>query len=511
MQKSLQKQDLDDEYSALLDFARAHNRLSYSDFDNFTLEKVNLFVMPKDEHFKALEHSLNKVIQALPAFKRILSKPITRLKDIHNVLPVESVRVINSQSMSHVSRHSELWGDITGGELKPKKLMTLDRQEDYAIYENVAFVRLINTVLAYVKKNIRLLKDILYANRDLHFNLLERTNHLSYFLAIGKLHMGYARAQDEYHVAYERCLDKLLFIDNTLRSKLHSPVYRYCRKNTSKLTLKKTNIFRLQKDYRQVYTLLKWFWDDSEEITDEPYVGQASREGYTAYCNMLAVFAAGHFNFEFSAKKRLNFLNLGAEAAFKGWTLTMEEIRCDGIRGLLLSFKKDVAHRICLMFCHNGEHPAVKIEHFKQKCPAEEYYFADPWEYGAKNFLYLSLFDIDSFRRIQQLFLRGMVYADNARDTCPFCGKTLEAQDGGHLCKACRTFIKEKTCPETGERYYETSLYDYVLPRRYAENDTKRSKFLVDKFTEAQLFFRNITAITLGAENICPKCGKSHR
>lgn len=501
--------DFEDEYASLLGFAQEKNRLSYPDFDNLTLTSVNLFVTPKDDSFLEIERTLNKVIRALPSLKRIFSKPITRLTETYNILPVESVRVINNQSMSHVSRHSELWGDISNRELKPKKLMTLDKKEDYQIYENIAFARLVNIILAYVKKHIRLLKDIMYANRDLKVNLLERTNHVNYFLAIGKLHLGYARTQDEYHLAYERCLEKLLFIDNVLRSKLHSSVYRLCKRNEAKITLKKTNVFRLHKDYRQVYVLLKWFTEENQEIEEELYTGQASREGYTAYCNMLAVFAAGHFNFQFTTRKRLNFLNLNTEAAYKQWTLAMQEYRCEGIRGLLLSFYKDKPYRICLMFRHNGEQDEKKVRKFKEKCEAEEYLFADPWEYGVKGFMYLSLFDIDSFRRMQQLLLRGMVYSDEKRDGCPFCGKALKLTEGAHVCASCRTEISQKVCPQTGEEYVETRIHGYK-PKIVREEKSRRDKFLVDKDVEAQMFFRNIAEMDFSGETICPKCGKAH-
>ena len=509
MPTSVLTQDLDDEYSSLLAFAEEKNRLSYPDFDNLTLTGVNLFVTPKDDHFREIERTLNKIIQALPAFKRILSKPITRLTEVYNILPVESVRVINNQSMSHVSRHSELWGDITNNELRPKKLMTLDKREDYKIYENIAFARLINIILSYVKNNIRLLKDIMYAHRDLQVNLLERTNHLNYFLAIGKLHLGYARAQDDYHVAYERCLEKLLFIENTLRAKLHATVYRQCRNDKSKLVLKKTNVFRLHKDYRQVYVLLKWFSVGGEGEDDELYIGTASREGYTAYCNMISVFAAGHFNFQFTTRKRLNFLNLNTEATFGGWKLTMEEYRCDGIRGLLFTFKKEKTYRICLMFRHNGEQLQRKVDRFKAKCVADEYFYADPWEYGTNGFMYLSMFDIDSFRRVQQLFLRGMVYSDKKRDTCPFCGKKLEKREEGFVCTSCRTEIIDKTCPKTKEKYAQTRIYAYK-PKLRGEESNKQDKFLVDKYVEAQLFFRNVTDIDFSGRCICPRCGKVH-
>ena len=48
MQDVLFTEELDDEYSALLHFARENNRLSYPDFDELTLTDVNLFVTPKE-------------------------------------------------------------------------------------------------------------------------------------------------------------------------------------------------------------------------------------------------------------------------------------------------------------------------------------------------------------------------------------------------------------------------------------------------------------------------------
>ncbi len=245
------QQTMEREYLSIERFTEEYDTLTYLQLDNYTTQRVNLFALPENESFYRLEYTLDKIIAALPAFKRILSKPITRLKDVTNVLPVEAVRVMNNATMVHISQHTELWGNVTKEGLKPRKLMTLAHEEEYKIYENVLFVRLIDTLLAFVRKNVRQLKDILYSCQPLHFNLLERTNHLMYFLAIGKLHVGYAHAQDEYRQVHQRCLEKLLFIDKTLRARLHVPVYRVCRKDTSRLTLKKTNVFRLQKDYRQ--------------------------------------------------------------------------------------------------------------------------------------------------------------------------------------------------------------------------------------------------------------------
>ena len=226
-------QSLEEEYRSIGRFAAEYNQINYLQLDSYTTQKVNLFALPEQERFRAMEFLLDKIISSLPALKRIFAKPITRLKDVTNVLPVEAVHVINNQTMVHISRHTELWGNVSKEGLKPRKLMTLAHEEDYKIYENLVFTRLIDHILSFAKKSVRLLKDIMYSCQPMRFNLLERTNHLMYFLAIGKLHVGYAHTQDKYHNAHQRCLEKLLFIEKALRPKLNAPVYKFCKKVSS--------------------------------------------------------------------------------------------------------------------------------------------------------------------------------------------------------------------------------------------------------------------------------------
>ncbi len=497
----------EDVYLPLLRFAEACNRIPYYELDNYTVRRINLFMIPKDEHFRSTEITLDKIIRALPSLKRIFTKPIIRLKDVQSILPVESVRVINNQSVAHISRHSELWGDITEEGLKPRKLMTLDRQEDYAIYENVAFARLVHLLLAYVRENIRLLKDILYAYRDLRFNLLERTNHLNHFLAIGKLHIGYARAQDSVQLAYERCLEKLLFIDKTLRAHLHCPVYQHCKKIKTKLTLKKTNIFRLHKDYKQVYSLLKWLNKDSDSLDEGALRAPVSQEGYETYCTLLSLFAVGHFNFDFQ-RQSLDFFRLHAASSYLGWKLHMERVRCGEVSGLRFSFFKEREYRICLLFSDPETLPAAQMQAFKLLYKADEYLTLSPTRYGEKKVVYLSIYDIESFRRIQQIVLRGMVYSDGKRDTCPFCGHSLTENNGFCECEICKTRVFERVCPTTGERYFATDIGE--LSKLQKQETVKRKKLLSEKFAEAQMYYRNVTALTASGEIVCPRCGKIH-
>ena len=504
-------QSLEQEYRSISQFAEEYNQINYLQLDSYTTQKVNLFALPEQERFRAMEFLLDKIISSLPALKCIFAKPITRLKAVSDILPVEAVRVINNQTMAHISRHTELWGNISEEGLRPRKLMTLAHEEDYKIYENIVFTRLIDHILSFVRKNVRLLKDIMYSCQPMRFNLLERTNHLMYFLAIGKLHVGYAHAQDKYHQAHQRCLEKLLFIEKTLRPKLNAPVYKFCRKDQSRLTLKKTNVFRLQKDYKQVYALVKLFGETDEALSAKCEEEILPERGYADYCTLLSLFALGHFNFKFDERQKLNFPHLDAKCTFRGWQVRVEHVSLDGVSGLKFTVNKEISYSVCLLFYQHEKIPAEKLHAFQTAFPANEYLFAEPSLYGAKDRVYLNLFDIDSFRRIQQFVLRGMIYADEKRDVCPFCGAPLIMGQHGHECEMCKTLICKRVCSETGKPYFTTELKDYRPFTQRKADDNEKPVFFSDKEAEAALFFRNITPISTARKPRCPHCGKFHK
>lgn len=503
----------EDDYAQILAYARANNHIGYSEFDAHTQGKVNLFALRENFDFAALEETLDRITKTLPAIKRIFAKPIIRLRDASEIQPVESVHVVNHATVVHASVHSELWDNITEEGVRPKKLLTLKHEDTYSIYENIAFARAIDVILSLISRNIRLLRDMLYANRDMKFNLLERQNHIAYFLAIGKLHIGYVHDYDRYLAEAERCLGKLLFIDRTIRARLNSPVYRKCKRRLDKLPLKKTNIFRNHKDYHRIYLLLKWFADvrigEAEERADEET--PAESEGYTVYCSLMTLFAAGHFNFTFRQTRPIDFFRLDEECVFKDWKLKIETIVCEGHSALLFTFDKDLLYSIILLPVSDSERGEALLDRFRGAYKANEYLLATPAE--DSEHVYISLFDIESFRRIQQIIFSGMIHADRKREVCPFCGRALtraESKDEIYECTACRTQILHLTCPEKGSAFTATRIKNYKPVALDSDESTRRDRLLYSRLIEAQMHFRNITAIEEGGEIVCPRCGKVH-
>ena len=498
------------EYSSILKFSKEYNNISYNEFNEYILKDINLFDVPNDEYFKKIDETLNKIIETIPSIKRIFARPIVYLKDKQEIVPVEAVKVINNYTISHAALHSELWGDITKDGVKPKKLMTIEKIENFAIYENIAFCRLIDAILRYIRKSIILMKDILYGCQDIHFNVLDRTHHKLYFLAIGKLHMEYARAHEKHYSSYFYFIDKLLFIDKTLRSKLNSPVYVQCKKHKKKINLKKTNVFRSHKDYNQVYSLLKWFETDIQTVTQEELYNDVNDELYSTFVTVLSVFSIGHFNFEFSEKELIDFNNIDLKAKYLEWNLKLKKVCNDKINSLLFTFNKNKEYNICVILNDKNNIDTNDLTEFMNITKANEYLFVSPNNFGIRDTLYLTIYDIDSFRRIQQILLRGMIYCDTEHNICPFCGHKLENNEGTYECQLCRAEIKREKCSETNEEYYISSIKKYKSGTESFDSYKDKRKFLHDRYSEAQFHFRNITPLTNNGKVICPKCGKKH-
>lgn len=503
-----------DDYAALGQFVKDNPSLTYARLDAALVRQVNLFALQENFDFQSLETALDEIIKALPAIKRIFAHPITRLRDVGEIMPVESVRVVNNRTIVHASAHSELWDDITEDGMRPKKLLTVSYEDNYSIYENLAFVRAVDIILHLVRRNIRLLRAMLYASSDLSFNLLERLNHPEYYLAIGKLHIGYVRDYDRYRPSAERCLGKLIHIESAIRARLASPIYRRCKKKTGKIALKKTNIFRNHKDYHRIYLLLKWFADTKidEPEEDATTIDPAS---YSVFCNLLTLFAAGHFHFVFPQEQTVDLTAPKVTGTFAGWQLGINTISCGELRAIELSFFKDGLYKAIILPSAQIEAGREVLQQLKLHYPADEYFLAVPEEHeDSAGDLVLSLFDIESFRRIQQILLRGMIYSDQRRDTCPFCGDTLryvepEGEAPRYECGRCRTDLLSGICLTAGLPYYFTRIRNHKSAEP-SDHRTLQDPLLYQRYLEAQMHFRNITPIGEDGKLICPRCGKSH-
>ncbi len=491
-------------------FVEKHQNVSYIEFDYYVVHDMTLFSVEPDFDFAKLENSIHLIRKSTPAIKRIFSKPIIVLKDSDDVLPVENARIINQNTLLHLANHSQYVSNLTSSGVKPRKLLTRIYEDDYSIYENVIFCNFIDEILTLIKENRRTLNSLLYASNIMRFNLLEKINHVNYFLALGKLHTGYIRDFSQYFIKSKELLSELTLIKDAINPRLSRPIYLKNVNRSRKLSLKKTNIFLMQKDYHQVFKTYKYLLTN-QIITKESNVPKDYDlliRNYLLYVQILTIFAVGHFNFEIDPKVKINLVLLNVTFAFKGWKLRIVNANK---KNIVLHFTKDITYKV--MIVANTYDP-VEVGKYVKRYSIDEVVVANQFEedYLERDDVYISMQDVDSFRRIQQIVLKGMIYSDTSRDICPFCGGKLhkEQYHNVYQCNDCMTQIKEMVCGETQKPFFYT---DNAHLKKYAINKTdyKHDEYwFYKKQIESAMYFRNITKINHKAEIICPFCNKVH-
>jgi len=471
---------------------------------------MTLFSIEPDFDFDKLEKTIQQIRKTIPAIKRIFNKPIIILKDTDDVLPVENARIINQNTLLHLANHGQHVANLTKRGVKPRKLLTRYYEDDYSIYENVIFCNFIDDILSLVRKNVRIFDSLLYAGDVMKFNLLEKLNHVNYFLALGKLHTGYIRDFNQYLSIAKKLLQELSFISQAITPRLYKPAYQLNRKRNTSLSLKKTNIFLMQKDYHQVYKTYKYllgnqkFYDENQGIVDFDLLSR----NYLTYVELLTLFAAGHFNFEVDSKVRMNLRLLDVKFNYKDWEL---KITNNDKKELFLTFVKDNTYR---MMITDNVYSLDDLNNLKTIDNIDEVVVGSPVyeDYLKRDDVYISMNDIDSFRRIQQIILRGMIHSDTERKVCPFCGGELHKhpRQGYYQCNDCTMQIKEGICKDSGLAYFYT---DNTVHKKHTTNKSDieyDEHWYYEKQVESLFYFRNITKINQDNEIICPHCNKVH-
>lgn len=485
------------DYRSIAEYMRKPKLLNYMKFDYDVTHGLTLFTLNPDFSFEELEKTTDVILGALPAVKRIFEQPFIHLKEQDVIMPVEAVRTVNNSTLTHIATHSELWADVKRGEIKPDKLLTRTYEDNYGIYENLVFCDTVDDILGYVRAEARFLRELIYTNRTIQIDLLERVNHLDYFLALGKLHIGYSKSFDAYYPLAARCLNKLNFILNSIVPRLKRPVYDNNRLRPKGLKVRKTNILSMHREYHQIYRLAKFFRSRS----DAPDKDQTDAEladlekTYFFYCQALLAFAVGNFGFACDEKRIFNFTRTMPRFTFKTWTVELKKTAVGKTPIVEINVEKDLQYRIILIPSLSADDPEL-LQAVRAAAPADEHIVCSPYGDCGNGAAFIDITSIESFRRLQRIVLRGMIYADTQRTECPFCSNKLTASGGANAvyeCLSCRTEIREAVCAATGEKYYYTGI--------------KGLRPGSDGLDEGAMYYRNITELDGDLAPVCPHCG----
>lgn len=130
-----------------------------------------------ESHPSDLEQLLGEVLAA-GHLHAISKRPRIDLRYDEIVTDVSRARRLTPKTYTHLASHSECWQRQTLQGIQPRRILARFSEDDYAIYENVAYARLLDELVQYLSGRLRRLERLCQRlERSLAFSSSTDLNH----------------------------------------------------------------------------------------------------------------------------------------------------------------------------------------------------------------------------------------------------------------------------------------------------------------------------------------------
>jgi len=103
---------------------------------------------------------IDKIDECIPELEDIVRNPRKVMETVGNVVPIELVKKVNSESVRHLATHTQNVKDITeDNNVIPGKILNIENEDYYATYENRFIATLIRKLLLFVEKRYEFLRE----------------------------------------------------------------------------------------------------------------------------------------------------------------------------------------------------------------------------------------------------------------------------------------------------------------------------------------------------------------
>ncbi|ACN14589.1 hypothetical protein HRM2_14800 [Desulforapulum autotrophicum HRM2] len=281
-------------------------------------------VFDDDGEFNPLEILLDHVLKK-GHLHEINRRPRIDMRYDDRVLPVSRAKRLSPSAHRHLAAHSECWQRRTLTGIQPKKIMGQISEDEYGLYENRVYARLLDRLDRSLNKRLQELSELL-ENFDEGLKL-ESADSLNYRLRNSLFSLWGETFTSMESVSLVRCKiervqKRLKEYSKSIKGLIQGNLYNRVPRNAqvaSKIQL--TNILAHDQHYRFIVKL----WNSSLEGNDKNILPEekykknmALQLAYINYCKLLIVRSLKELGY-FSKSKGIH----GCRFLFKGHELTV--------------------------------------------------------------------------------------------------------------------------------------------------------------------------------------------
>lgn len=236
-----------------------HSNELIEEFNNNIISNLNIKVDYDKSEF-SLEW-LTIMEDTIRYIDNILRNPNRFIINEEDIVKVELARRVTVESIKHLSRNTNLIQkyDKKSGDIKPSKILNINKEESYDTYENRFIYSLIQNMRAYVNFKKKSLEGVTSAKDDkkINYGATSRIGKTKYNISLTLESSLDADSKDENNI--ENVLERINKLENRITDLTSSEVYKTINKLHITLVtspIKKTNVILKNTNFQ--YALRLW-------------------------------------------------------------------------------------------------------------------------------------------------------------------------------------------------------------------------------------------------------------
>lgn len=237
----------------------------------------------------------------LPYIQKAIDEQRRYFTHTENLVRIENARKINSESIKHLARHTNLITKVENDVIMPEKILTNEVEESFDIYENRVLMTLIRKALRFIDKKY----DVLKNTDNKSCNELNIVRHIEFYdNKIGfelkyKNENNYVLSDNIKNIAnvaqlsdFDRIRRLRLVLNEFLSMKLLKDISNQAEVRSP---LIQTNLLKKNRNFKKIVELwnyLESYKDKGYEISEYDYNGKINNQIQN---DMYLVMAFEHF------------------------------------------------------------------------------------------------------------------------------------------------------------------------------------------------------------------------
>ncbi len=222
----------------------------------------------------------------LPYLQNAIDEQRRFIKEYGNVVRVEFAKKVGPDSVKHLSQHTNLIAKVEGDMVTPNKLLTTEREDSFAIYENRFLMTLIRRTIKFVDDKYSLMKNV----PNDSYNDISATRHIQLgetkadfvFKYEREAHEHLAGDLDVLDVTELSDFDRIRRVRKGLNDLLSTQLIKeISRESEVRPPITQTNLLKKNPNYKKamdLWNFLDQYKRDGFEVVHEEYEGKMTDE-----------------------------------------------------------------------------------------------------------------------------------------------------------------------------------------------------------------------------------------